>query len=199
LIVMLSGKQGSGKTAVADRLATYWGARGIAVWRTKFAAPLYDLHDAVYAVLSRYGIEPPPPKDKDLFQILGTDWGRNKRDKDMWVKCVRMLMKDATAHWLKTGLFHIVLIDDLRHRNEFEAFPGAFTVRLECPRDIRMKRVSYWRENENHQSEVDLDGYVVSGHFGLVLDTATTTADEAANKIAQVFQAGLEQTFKRGG
>jgi dephospho-CoA kinase len=185
MIVLLSGKQGSGKSTLAKNLEAYWGLRGYAVYKAKFAQPLYEAHDAVYTVLERWGITAPEGGvDKPLLQVLGTEWGRAK-DPDMWVKALRHRVSEDTKRWRDLNYNFAVLVDDLRFKNEFHAFDVALKIRLECDRDIRKSRAHCWRENENHSSETDLDDFVRDGKFDLVVDSGKLTSEQIVEQVAK--------------
>jgi phosphomevalonate kinase len=163
-IVMISGKQGSGKTTISDALAARLGGAAI---RLRFAQPLYEMHNAVLSILAAYGMARPGlVKDGPLLQILGTEWGRNTIDPDIWVRCIQNKVAEIGKKFQEA----VVIVDDMRFRNEFDAF-SALKIRLECPREIRKARCSTWRDNENHQSEIDLDEYSDSWLFNLYLET----------------------------
>jgi dephospho-CoA kinase len=199
MIVMISGKQGSGKTTLAQALQSAWGKHGMAVWRYKFAQPLYDMHNAVYIVARQYGIGPlaDGKKDGPLLQLLGTEWGRNTKDPDIWVNCAKSKVAEVTKQWRVMNYFHIVLIDDLRFKNEFHAFPGALTIRLVCAPEIRKERIgANWRENDNHRSEVDLDDYETDGQFSITLDTAVISPEESAEKVVKFLADKLNNALK---
>jgi len=175
LIVMLSGKQGSGKTTTAEALKEHWQSQGIPVLNYKFAQPLYEMHNVIYMVAKDYGIEPPPAGvDKDLLQVLGTEWGRNKRGKNIWVRCAQRKIDKMTEQMRAAGQFHIVIIDDLRFKNELSDMGEAVKVRIECPRDVRFKRCSTWRDNETHASETDLDDSIDKFDFIVRSDLMST-------------------------
>ena len=154
IIILISGKQGSGKTTIADEL------EGL-LWQThtpirkKFAGPLYEMHDAALEVLRDYGIAV-PEVDADMLQLLGTEIVRNKYGKDTWVSCLRnSILKDSRL---------VYIIDDARFPNEIDGLDDlasrVLKVRLECPEETRKaRRGSKWRENTNHESEVALDDY----------------------------------------
>jgi hypothetical protein len=65
----------------------------------------------------------------------------------------------------------LVIIDDCRFPNEFEAFPEALRVRLNADEKVRKLRTEAWRENTLHPSEVSLDIYDIEGKFDLYLQT----------------------------
>lgn len=196
MIVMLSGKQGSGKTSTAEALQKHWNSRGIATVRYRFAQPLYEMHEVVYLIAKNYGIEPPAVKDGDLLQVLGTEWGRRK-DPNIWVNCAKNKIQEMAGNWIRLGLLHVVLLDDLRFENEFDAFPDAFRVRLECDREIRKQRASYWREREDHPSEIGLDEYAKAGKFTLTVDTGKLTLEQATAQIAEELTRRVEKAFAK--
>lgn len=167
--VIISGKQGSGKTTTQNELVKVWqrqpGGRAITI---NFADVLYEMHDLVLNVLNQYWPDRGLKKDGPLLQVLGTEWGRNTVDQDIWVKIVKEKIIQLTIqnkHY-ENLLF---IIGDCRFTNEFDLFDEALRVRLECHEAIRKQRCSMWRENTQHPSEIGLDGYV--GKFDLVFNT----------------------------
>lgn len=163
-IVMISGKQGSGKTTTQQLLGKVWYDRfGGQITYVNFADILYEMHDEVLKVLNRYWPRRDIAKDGPLLQVLGTDWGRKTIDEDIWVKCLKKKIQSEGNS--------LVVIGDCRFENEFDAFPEALRIRLECPEAVRKARCSMWRENSTHPSEVGLDRYAAEGRFDLTLKT----------------------------
>jgi energy-coupling factor transporter ATP-binding protein EcfA2 len=188
-IVMLSGKQGSGKTTLARALSNALLARGVSIAVTKFAEPLYAMHNAVRDVALSYGV-PFAPKEGALLQWLGTEWGRQTKGEDVWINAAR----HQVAHLAALGA-QVVLIDDMRFPNEFDAFGGdALRVRLDAGRELRRARADGWREYDDHPSEVALDGLAADGafdlYFGGQLDGTglgdAWTIDGAVNVLVEV-------------
>jgi hypothetical protein len=168
-IVMISGKQGSGKTTTQKLLGEVWHKRfGTKITYVNFADILYEMHDSVLGILNRYWPRRNIVKDGPLLQMLGTDWGRKTIDEEIWVKCLEKKVQDAPE-----GL---VVIGDCRFENEFDGLPNALRVRLDCPEEIRKQRCSMWRENTAHPSEVGLDRYAAEGRFDLQLETEIMSA-----------------------
>jgi hypothetical protein len=170
-IVMISAKQGGGKTTLADAIAKELLKCG----RYRFAKPLYEMHDAVLSILGRYGFE--RTLDKPLLQLLGTEWGRRQVDENLWVKCML-----AEADRMRAAGMNYLVIDDMRFKNEFNAAP-ALKIRLECDEEIRKSRCSQWRDNTTHQSEIDLDDWV--DKFDLVLDTGVLSKEQTLKKALE--------------
>lgn len=186
MIVLLSAKQGGGKSTAAEAIAKMLTNSGYRVPTYKFAAPLYDMQAAVHNVLSKYGINR-PAKDGELLQILGTEYGRNCINTDVWPNCLKNIIeadkKVNTLDFLNTQT--VYLIDDLRFKNEaafFRSEPDSILIRLEASEEARKPRCSYWRENSNHQSEIDLDDYT---DWDLVIDTEKNNKEESTQILME--------------
>lgn len=171
-IIIISGKQGSGKSTLQKALASEWqkrmkGGRAITV---NFADIIYEMHDSVIGILERYWPKRDIVKDGPLLQLLGTEWGRNTIDKDIWVKCLLAkirILERQNSHYENL----IFIVGDCRFKNEFDLFSEALRIRLAAPLEIRKQRVSMWRDNDAHPSEIDLDSYSTDGKFDLILNT----------------------------
>lgn len=189
--LLISGKQGSGKSETAQALAKLLRDEAYLVIRNKFAAPLYTMMNLLLDHMRERGFDV-PEKDGKLLQLLGTDWGRATFGNDVWVRYILhdfSKVKEMAANY-PTGIYHrgvVFLIDDLRFKNEMAAFQEeGFTVRLEANREVRKARANSWRDNDTHQSEVDLDDSLSS--FDMVLDTTTDSSPEStAHEILEKF------------
>lgn len=181
---MISGKQGAGKTTASASLVQLAIIADLIPKQFKFADPLYEIHNAAIPILHKYGIRPETmTKDGELLQVLGTEYGRNKINHDVWAASLRRRI-DA---WNSLSDRHIALIDDCRFENEMEMFPDAFKVRLEASEEIRKQRVSYWREDNQHPSEIGLDDYVRKAKFDLVWSTENVRTEVSAKGIWEYF------------
>jgi thymidylate kinase len=175
MIIMVSGKQGSGKSTLVTELAAYFTKLQMPIRVVRFAGAIYEMHDACRSILKKYKIGGQydySKKDGPLLQLLGTEWGRNTIYKGIWVDCVRNLISDISKYAPET----VFLIEDLRFKDEFTMCDSALKIRLECDREIRKQRCSMWRDNETHQSETDLDDWL--DRFDLVLDSGKFNADQ---------------------
>ncbi len=186
-VVLISGKQGAGKTTLTNALWRRLLDKGAAAKEIRFAGTIYEIHDFARARLEALGIELPEPlkvKDGPMLQWLGTEWGRKTIADDIWVRCAQGAV--AQFHEDYPGRA-VALVSDCRFRNECDAFPQALRVRLECPKDTRKGRCEAWRENDVHPSEIDLDDYVHAGRFDMVFNTGTQPVDQiVALVVAQL-------------
>ncbi len=183
MIILLSGKQGSGKTTIAKKLVQVLNSTSNHRAMTKkFADPIYEMHDECLKVLAKYGIKRPNlVKDGPLLQLLGTEWGRNTIDRDIWAKCTRKWCDQV----LTTDKKVIPIIEDCRFPNELEIFHNAFKVRLVAKEDIRKERCEAWRPNVRHRSETAMDD-VPNEAFNLVIHTDICTLDGSVQQILEI-------------
>lgn len=194
VVVMISGKQGSGKSTTAQALRSALGANGVGVIYDRFAKPLYDAHDAVLAVLRPQGILPDPDIKKDglLLQVLGNDWAREV-DPNMWVRGFQNRLQQYKDKFAVNPLVKVAIIcEDCRYVNEFDAVPDAVRVRLEAPEETRRPRTDQWRKNVTHKSEIDLDQHVLDGKFDRVFWTDTLPVNDVAAAICDLVMQKLE-------
>lgn len=194
VVVFISGKQGGGKTATAKYLRKLFEEFGFAVENLKFADPLYDIHNFIVNYLAPYGYKP-EVKWGTLLQYIGTEFGRNQLDQQIWVK----ILAHKCAHFFSgLGRFighprAVVIVDDLRFKNEFECPIEEGTtvvrIRLEAPESVRKPRCENWRDNTTHQSEIDLDDWLEK--FDLVLDTSKHPVQSQADLLQFLQQRGI--------
>lgn len=190
-IVLISGKQGSGKSTIQNALIAAFNSqpdsKAIGV---NFADPLYEMAEAVRDVAERYGIPKKMPKDGQLLQLIGTEWGRNTIDSNIWIRCLRSSIALLN---IKVGLFaytqSLVVVGDCRFRNEFDGFPDALRIRLYCPESLRKNRCSAWRENTQHQSEIDLDEYEGQHRFDFIFDTDKMPVNLIVEKVLSLLKS----------
>ncbi len=189
-ILIISGKQGSGKTSITDGIVKMLGS--VANIQTfKFAGPLYEMHDAMLPILKKYKIRPEDmTKDGELLQTLGTEYGRNKISENVWVNISHRFSTEFVA----LADTNLAIIDDCRFENEFNGFiDSAFKVRLECPEEVRKARCSYWRENTTHPSETGLDDYAEAGKFDLYLNTEFYDLEQCIKRVINEWHKQLPE------
>lgn len=177
-IILISGKQGSGKTTLSQNLTLSLRQKGFEVTQMKFADILYEMHDAVKEVAAKYNI-PCDAKMGNLLQYLGTDLFRSKNP-NVWADSLAERVRNALSFKPEK---HIILVDDCRFKNEFSCLPEAFKIRLECSKEMREKRCQGWRDNDSHESEVNLDDYAEMGLFDLNLNTEDENQEETLEYV----------------
>lgn len=190
MIVLISGKQGSGKTTLTKELLE---ALGMVRVEFRFAKVIYDIHDKIREMINDFGIETPEHvkvKDGKLLQFLGTELGRNTYGEDVWVRITRRIVDTLIEKYGNYPQPLLIVVSDCRFKNEFEAFPEALRVRLECVKEVRKGRCEQWRDTDTHPSETDLDDHVYAGKFDLIFDTEFTDASQVSTKILQVLKDG---------
>ena len=187
-VILISGHQGSGKTTIGNELAKELQIqiKNIYCNQLIFAQTIYEIHDSMRNILRSKGIKVPKEKDGDFLQDMGTKHGRKKYGNDVWVDCAKKSVDNVVAGYNKKGYEDanvVCIFSDCRFENEFEGFSDAIRIRLECPRETRMKRVSMWRDNDTHLSEISLDQHSANKRFNIYLNTETTNVEDCVSKI----------------
>jgi len=171
IIGIYSSKPGFGKTEIAHYLREEYGFETV-----RFADPIkhvvrillyrlgYD-HHTVPEMTDGLRKQDPIPSlggvtPRYMMQTLGTDWGRNMIDSDIWVNAtIQSVMEEV-----EDG--NSVVVDDLRFPNEYRALHrmGATFVRV----------IRFFDGNEEpHSSEGNLDQF----HFRYVICNDGTLGD----------------------
>lgn len=187
IAVLLSGKQGSGKSTLAQAIYSQLG-----LIQTKFAEPLYAMHEAVRHVASSYGI-PFDRKEGRLLQLLGTEWGRQTKGEGVWVDAAVRKALD----WMKLPNVGGVVFDDCRFNNEFHAFDQVsgvrvVRIRLEASSGVRKARADGWRDADTHASETELDRADLP--WDLVINTDILTVGGTKRAAFETINAALAES-----
>jgi hypothetical protein len=191
-VILISGKMGSGKTtlssALVEKLEFKVSDRAVVL---KFADPLYQMHNFCLGLLKQCGIVRDIVKDGKLLQLLGTEWGRDSVDQNIWVKMAVAKVEEIKSKLDSTFENIYIIIDDCRFKNELMGIPEALRVRLYCDREVRKLRCEAWRDNETHPSEIDLDDWAIyPGKFDLILNTNVYKPEECAEVIKSFLDQG---------
>lgn len=163
-LIGIAGPARSGKDTAANFLFTEYG-----YLIRSFASPIrdmlkvlgidpVDLRDNKDEVTTIYGKTP-----RYMMQKLGTDWGRDDINPDIWV--IRM------EQWLNTHRYSDVVIPDIRFENEADLIRsrGGIIIHITCRGGIE----------GNHKSE---DGIKVNFQDDYVIDNGGTI-DELHTKL----------------
>lgn len=193
-ILLISGKQGSGKDTLANQLIHHFQHHGNVNAQTfKFAEVIYKIHDFALNYMEALGFKITEEKDGPLLQYLGTEWGRKRFGHDVWVRTAMRRIDSWQKEQEKILEVDetLAIITDCRFTNELEGFPDAYKIRLECAEEIRKERRGFtWRDNVNHPSEVDLDWCVEAGKFDLVIDTGVVTVSGMLTRAQELLSRG---------
>jgi len=140
-LIALTGAKGVGKSTYAEFLA---GENGTVL---SFATPIKHMLKAIVGNEYVFGNK----KNEEthlgvtgrvLLQTLGTEWGRETIDQDIWVKCMKHILTDAMF-----AEYSPVVIDDLRFENE------AKMIREFNGEIWHIDRKNFTPSNDNHISE----------------------------------------------
>lgn len=179
VVVLISGCQGSGKTTTANNVADLLRSEGINVVRTRFAAVLYEMHDACVEIGLKYGL-PLKKKESRLLQVMGTEWMRESVDVNGWVNAAKGKVKHEFS--LNPDKVNVAVMDDCRFDNEFHSFDNedveVIRVRLVAPESERKVRADAWRDDTSHASETGLDLYDERGMFDIRYQTGSDGCSE---------------------
>ena len=109
-LLAFTGRMGSGKSTAIKILEKIQPRPIVTV---KFAQPLYDIQEFAYKRIGSVYTRPDSfIKDRKLLQWLGTEWGREIVDKDIWVN----IWKQAVKEYKDQDV--LVVVDDVRFLNE---------------------------------------------------------------------------------
>src|SRR5271170_6027953 len=127
--IMLSGRQGSGKTTTAKKLEQWALEKGFSFKTVKFAGTLYEMHDAFKKIAHSKDI-PMKEKDGPFLQWLGTEWGRDGFGDNVWVNATKKEVSNGIETYKEYGPADnlMIVIDDCRFPNELDAFKHFLTV-----------------------------------------------------------------------
>lgn len=188
-VILISAKQGGGKSTLQNALVNAFDNRGIQAYAINFADAIYKMHDFCIDYLKQYGIDRKLVKDGPLLQVLGTEWGRNTIGENIWVDVLKgRIAACPTGFQMKDQVF---IVGDCRFKNELDGFPEAYKVRLNCDREVRKARCSMWRNNETHPSEIDLDDYLTK--FDALYDSSKASVGEMVRDIVENYKAKVKR------
>jgi len=179
-IIAFTGPMGAGKS---EAIKTLKAQVDSPVMLVKFAQPLYDIQEFIYDRVKPVHVRDASfIKDRFLLQWLGTEWGRNTIDQDLWVKLwVAAVQKTASEN---PGA--IIVCDDCRFDNEAEVVKsvGGVIVKISTAKNgerIDTSRATHASENGISLKYVD---YVVENNY---------TLEHYKNQLTYLFgKLGLE-------
>ena len=192
IVLMISGKQGSGKTTLAKSVGL-WALncrQDFFVYPLKFADPLYEMHHSIKEIMRSVG-EPIEGTDGTLLQMLG-DWGRARRQ-TLFVDILRRRVEQIVERSIVDNTNRLILIDNARFENEIDCVKNSLDtrvirVRLEASEHVRQVRAEKWRPAVGHKSEVGLDNY---SFFDKIIFTDSLSAHDTTEATTKLIEERL--------
>lgn len=173
IVILLSGKMGSGKTTLANYL----------VYQHNFK--VYKFSNVIYDFVNRLGI----PKDRRLMQVFGSTI--RSYDPNFFAR--------VTIETIKRDNPERAVIDDWRYVNEYEETLKLkpfgykiYTIRLECPLEELKRRLTLlyptdFNESQlQHESETALDDF---DKFDKKINTYTLSKPEIFNLLDSIINS----------
>ncbi len=195
-VIFLGGPQGSGKSTAAEFIQDCLLKTGVNVHLTKYAAPVYALHDLIQQFFEEQCGIPAKKKDGPLLQKAGTDIGRNHYGTEVWIDWMR---RHLDSYFGKTDPSYpaVAVIEDVRFINEFELSEEykakgykVTTIYFDAPLEDRKERVESFRENTSHQSEAELQQFI--DRFEHKISTAGSVEDKN-KRLAEIVDQLIEK------
>lgn len=172
MIILISGKAGSGKSRIASELCDRLPNTII----VKFAEPLYSAHNTLLELLRRDGINIPQNLiHRPILVALG-QLGR-EINPNTWVDIAK---KKIYTHEGNS------IVDDLRFPNELNAFPDAFKIRLEASQECRDKRAGKPIKHDD-VTETGLD-HIPMDCWDVVLNTEQCTIKDNVTHVLKTLE-----------
>lgn len=190
MIVLISGKQGSGKTTLANKLCEKARMSRVYAYQTGSRKAIDTVINGISICAKGQGCPVPENiNDKELIDLIHI-WGKN-HDDYFWAHAVRKDILNVQELW-KTQPFYLIAVDDIKCKPEMEAFDdldAVFRVRLESPYSCRRTRVGEWGDPDT-LLETDLDDY---NNFDLTLNTQDFCADTNAAKVYETIMGIMRE------
>lgn len=180
-IILLSGKQGSGKTTLMNMLSyTLSNTLGMKTMTTHVANGVYKVADTIYDALLRPQNE--RAKDRKLLQTIA-EYYKTKYGEQLWID---QILKDVIRFFEVEGN-NYVCIDGIRFPYEIEAVRNigsskgyrVIVINLTCSEEVRRSRCTAYG-NDIHISEIALDDYK---EFDAVYNTEIDNLIDCITKI----------------
>lgn len=178
------GKMRAGKDEAANFIVGKYGGCIL-----KLADPLYEMEAAIFKIA---GIPIPENKSerRQLLQFLGTAWGRETIDPDLWTK----IMDNRITELKKLSCPIQVLVTDIRFPNEIDLLRkhNFNIIRITRP---EMFRIAAGATNINHISETSLDDYI---DFDVEILNNINNIDAYHCTVDDVYTDIQNKIFKKG-
>lgn len=168
-LIAFCGVMGSGKSTAIKCLKDIQHAP---ITLHKFAQTLYDIQEDIYWRISPVHTRPDDfVKDRKLLQWLGTEWGRETIDKDLWTKLWFRNVKTILEEYPN----YFVVCDDLRFDNEAVLVKNLGGIIIKIDSDKANQRIDTNLSGHKSESGVNLSyiDYIIENN-GSIDDLKTS-------------------------
>lgn len=171
ILIAVTGGFGSGKSELVNIISNLHGSNKVTT--LKFAQPLYDIQKLIQNYLNL-----PLSKDRNLLQLIGTEWGR-KKDPDVWVNQFLNNLDKLKSY------YDVIICDDMRYFNEFNALKekGFLTVKIE--RFFKFRDLYQGTGINDHSSEMELVLYPCENFDFYIVNNSTY--DDFVYQVSEMF------------
>tara|TARA_Y100000389_G_scaffold202779_1_gene249171 strand:- start:12498 stop:13058 length:561 start_codon:yes stop_codon:yes gene_type:complete len=180
--IAISGKMGSGKSFVAEKIVEEFG-----YYKTALAAKVKELAGELFDM-----------KYKNRGLLINFATKMREIDSYVWINCVLRETKDISDN---------IVLDDLRLQNEYETLKskGWFLIKIDIPEEIRLHRLvekygTKFVEHQNHfQSFTENDVVTMNDNcFDLVIKNDDDMTELFEKIRTETSNLELEKNFKFG-
>lgn len=199
-IILLAGPKGVGKSTLAHHLSIEYRSQGFETLQLSFASTLKQMtkvfFDAFDIELNNENKEKnfvfQMPQGQVIFsprkvmQTLGTEWGRECIDKNLW----SLIIQNKIKNLFESNPNSIVIIDDCRYENEVLDLEGFSDDNVVIA--LSRARIAYTGEHPSEQGlpadlvdfEVELPEYLpVSPAYSLFVKNIVRSIDLLQNPV----------------
>lgn len=179
-LIGISGAKGSGKDTFASMLLEY-NSSSINIRTMAFADPIYDM---VAVMLGRTVAELKVMKRegsalRHMLQTLGTEWGRNLIDNNVWVDVTKKRIESISSE------YDYIILTDVRFENEADYIQKSHGGTL-----THLERPGYSEGDEktnSHTSESHLEALKNRADVR-ILNSTLSQLEDCAKFFASLFE-----------
>lgn len=158
-LVAFTDRMGSGKSTAVNFFNRKLTGKLIDSTNVKFAQPLYDIQEYIYKRIEPVYQRPQDfVKDRKLLQWIGTDWGRETVNENVWVN----IWKNEVEKFIGDGT--IVFCDDCKFDNEAQVIKslGGIIIHVIRPDNNAPEEAAKKHASENGVSDKYVDQVLVN-------------------------------------
>lgn len=191
MIIGIHAKKQSGKTTVANYLF-----REHEFDKLSFAEPLYTMFQSMCDAYDDYIVFSNEKSTYDwmkenkevvhpelgfslrkALQTLGTEWGRNMMDADLWTKILRRRLEIRHQELSVLNITYRIVIDDVRFENEYEVLKEFGESKGIPTKLVVLTRDTEIAKKDGHASESGLSESYLKKHNAITIRNKSTLED----------------------